>query len=46
VAWRQLAWENAQRLQSAPTRKAREGVAKEIRRHARDKAHEILRWNR
>ena len=46
VAWRQLAWENAQRLLSAPTAKARDAVAKDIRRHAKDKAHEILRWNR
>lgn len=45
-AWRQLAWENALRLQSAPTQKARDAIAKEIRRHAKDKAHEILRWNR
>jgi hypothetical protein len=45
-AWRQLAWENALRLQNAPTEKARDAVAKEIRRHAKDKAHEILRWNR
>lgn len=45
-AWRQLAWENALRLQSAPTQKARDAIAREIRRHAKDKAHEILRWNR
>jgi hypothetical protein len=46
VAWRQLAWDNAQRLLDAPTDKARDAIAKEIRRHARDKAREILRWNR
>ncbi len=46
VAWRRLAWENGQRLLNAPTEKARDAVAKQIRRHARDKAREILRWNR
>jgi hypothetical protein len=46
VAWRQLAWDNAQRLLNAPTDKARDAIAKQIRRHARDKAREILRWNR
>ena len=46
VAWRELAWDNAQRLLNAPTDKARDAIAKEIRRHARDKAREILRWNR
>jgi hypothetical protein len=45
VAWRQLAWDNAQRLQSAPTRRARNAVARDIRRHARDQAQQILRWN-
>lgn len=45
-AWRQLAWENAQRLRHAPDAKSRRVLAKQIRRHARDKAHEILRWNR
>jgi hypothetical protein len=45
-AWRQLAWDNAQRLLAAPTAKEREVIAKEIRRHARDKAREILRWYR
>jgi hypothetical protein len=45
-AWRQLAWDNAQRLLAAPTEKARDAIAKEIRRHARDKAREILRWYR
>jgi Family of unknown function (DUF5995) len=45
-AWRQLAWDNAQRLLSAPTAKAREQIAKEIRKHAQDKAREILRWYR
>jgi hypothetical protein len=45
-AWRQLAWDNAQRLLAAPTAKDREKVAREIRRHARDKAHEILHWYR
>jgi hypothetical protein len=43
-AWRELAWQNAQRLQDAPTRKARDAVAKEIRRHAKEMAHEILHW--
>ncbi|MET0693450.1 MAG: DUF5995 family protein [Propionibacteriaceae bacterium] len=46
VAWRQLAWENALRLQSAPNRRARADVARQIRQHAQAKAHEILRWNR
>jgi hypothetical protein len=46
VAWRELAWDNAQRLLNAPTDRARDAIAKEIRRHARDKAREILRWNR
>jgi hypothetical protein len=45
-AWRQLAWDNAQRLLAAPTAKAREVIAKDIRRHAKDKAREILRWYR
>lgn len=43
--WRQLAWENAERLRSAPTAKARKAIAKEIRRHAKDKAREILAWH-
>jgi hypothetical protein len=45
-AWRQLAWENGQRLVHAPTDKAREAIARDIRRHARVQAREILRWNR
>jgi uncharacterized protein DUF5995 len=45
-AWRQLAWDNAQRLLTAPTDKARDTIAKEIRKHARDKAREIIRWYR
>jgi hypothetical protein len=45
-AWRQLAWDNAQRLLAAPTAKEREVIAKEIGKHARDKAREILRWYR
>jgi Family of unknown function (DUF5995) len=45
-AWRQLAWDNAQRLLAAPTAKARERIAREIRRHGKDKAHEILGWYR
>ena len=45
-AWRQLAWDNAQRLLAAPTDKARDRIAREIRRHAKDKAHEILNWYR
>jgi hypothetical protein len=44
--WRQLAWENGQRLLSAPTQKARDAIAKDIRKHARDQAREILRWYR
>jgi hypothetical protein len=43
-AWRQLAWDKSQRLMAAPTLKAREAIAKEIRKHARDKAREILHW--
>jgi hypothetical protein len=43
-AWRQLAWDNAQRLLSAPTAKARDKVAREIHQHAQDKAREILHW--
>jgi hypothetical protein len=43
-AWRQLAWDNAQRLLSAPTAKARGTVAREIRQHGQDKAGEILHW--
>ena len=46
VAWRQRAWDNAQRLQAAPSKRARDAVAKDIHRHARKQAHEILRWNR
>ena len=45
-AWRQLAWDNAQRLLAAPTAKARDRIARQIRRHAKDKAHEILHWYR
>ena len=45
-AWRQLAWDNAQRLQAAPTPKDRDRIAKDIRRHAKDKAREILHWYR
>ena len=45
-AWRQLAWDNAQRLLAAPTDKARDRIARQIRRHAKDKAHEILNWYR
>jgi hypothetical protein len=45
-AWRQLAWDHAQRLLAAPTDKARDRIAKDIRRHAKDKAHEILHWYR
>jgi Family of unknown function (DUF5995) len=44
--WRQLAWDNAQRLLAAPTAKERERIAREIRQHAKDKAHEILHWYR
>ena len=45
-AWRQRAWENGQRLLGAPSGKARNAVAREIRRHARDEARTILRWSR
>ena len=45
-AWRQLAWDNAQRLVAAPTARDRERVARQIRRHAKDKAREILHWYR
>jgi hypothetical protein len=45
-AWRELAWQNALLLRNAPGPKARDAVARDIRRHARDKAREILRWNR
>jgi hypothetical protein len=45
-AWRQLAWDNAQRLESAPSAHARRVIARQIRRHAADKAREIIRWNR
>ena len=45
-AWRQLAWENGQLLLNAPTEKARDRIAKDIRKHAREKAREILRWYR
>jgi hypothetical protein len=43
-AWRQLAWDNAQRLLAAPTAKAHDRIAKAIRRHAKDQARQILRW--
>lgn len=46
TAWRELAWENGQRLRNAPDRRARAVIAEQIRRHAKDKAREILRWNR
>jgi len=45
-AWRELAWDNAQRLLSAPTPQAREAIADQIRQHAQDKAREIIRWYR
>jgi hypothetical protein len=45
-AWRQLAWDNGQRLRSASTPKEREAIAKEIRQHAKDKAREIIHWYR
>lgn len=45
-ARRQLAWDNAQRLLAAPTAKEREVIAKEIGKHARDNAREILPWYR
>ena len=45
-AWRRLAWDNAQRLLAAPTPRARDRIARQIRRHAKDKAHEILHWYR
>ena len=46
TAWRELAWANGQRLRDAPSPRARAAIATEIRRHAKDKAREILRWNR
>jgi hypothetical protein len=46
TAWRELAWVNGQRLRTAPSERARAAIAREIRRHAADKAREILRWNR
>jgi hypothetical protein len=45
-AWRQLAWDNAQRLLAAPTAKAHDRIARQIRRHAKDKTHELLHWYR
>jgi hypothetical protein len=45
-AWRQLAWDNAQRLLRAPSPEARDAIAEEIRQHAQDKAREIIRWYR
>jgi hypothetical protein len=45
-AWRQLAWDNAQRLLAAPTERDRERIAHQIRQHAKDKAREILHWYR
>jgi hypothetical protein len=45
-AWRELAWENGQRLLAAPSPQARVQIAKQIRQHAQDKAREILRWYR
>jgi hypothetical protein len=33
-AWRQLAWDNAQRLENAPSAKARRAVARDIEPHA------------
>ena len=42
--WRQLAWDTAQLLLNAPTRRERDAVADGIRRHAQDKAEQILRW--
>jgi hypothetical protein len=45
-AWRQLAWDNAQRLLTAPTAKDRDRITRQIRDHAKDKAHEILHWSR
>jgi hypothetical protein len=45
-AWRQLAWENGQRLLNAPTEKARDRIAKDIRKHAQEMARDILRWYR
>jgi hypothetical protein len=45
-AWRELAWQNGQALRAAPDRRARAVLARQIRAHARDKAREILAWNR
>jgi hypothetical protein len=41
VAWRERAWENAQRLAAAPTRTARRRIAKRIERHAVAMARQI-----
>lgn len=46
IAWRQIAWDNAQRLRSAPSAGARKLIARQIRRHATDEARAILQWNR
>jgi hypothetical protein len=43
-AWRELAWQNGQRLLNAATDRERDRVARDIRRHAREKAREILHW--
>jgi len=46
LAWRQLAWDNSRLLLEAGTSRARVALAASIRRHAHDKADEILAWNR
>jgi hypothetical protein len=43
-AWRELAWQNGQLLLNAATDKERDRVARDIRRHGREKAREILSW--
>jgi hypothetical protein len=43
-AWRELAWQNGQRLLNAATDRERDRLARDIRRHARDQAREILSW--
>jgi len=44
--WRQLAWDNAQLLLTAPDQHARDAIAREIKQHAKKSAREIIRWYR
>ena len=41
IAWRELAWHNAQRLRLAPNADARAAIAAEIEANALERAHEI-----